>query len=203
LGCGSGRFLPVLSALSPLVVGVDYSPELAAYAGRNAAALSNVLVLRYDMHLLRQLFTPDSFSLILKSYTSLGYFSYEQEQEILQQCSQIARPGAVLIVDTFNAAWIRTVGFFERQTQLKHFSLHESYTWEAAQQTIVCRWTYHWSDRSHAIDFRLEGYDVERVDALLYAAGWRRRGLFSDYALGSITEGGAKAERLVVVAELV
>jgi SAM-dependent methyltransferase len=200
LGCGSGRFLPVLSALSPMVVGLDYSPALVRHAGRSAAGLSNVLVVHHDMHLLRELFVADSFSFILKVYTSLGYFNYEQELAILQQCRQIARPGCVLIVDTFNAEWIRTVGSFERLTQLSSFTLHEAYRWEVEQRSIVCRWTYRWRDRSHEIDFRLEGYDLQRIDALLHAAGWHRRGLFSDYALDSITDGGAAAERLVVTA---
>jgi SAM-dependent methyltransferase len=201
VGCGTGRLFGGLSALSGIVVGLDYSAQLLAAAQRNSKMHRNVVTVRHDMRLADQIFVGNSFDLIIKAYTSLGYFSYDEEVLVLRSLGKTAMPNALLVIDTFNASWICQNKVFNRRSELPAFSLVESYRWNPARHIIECNWRYSHGNSERDIDFDLEGYDLRRVDQLLNESGWSRRALYADYDPSTRLPSDVGSERLIVVAE--
>jgi SAM-dependent methyltransferase len=203
LGCGSGRLLKQLAGLAGMAVGLDYSATLAAVAARANEDCSNVLVVTADMRHLESLFPPHSFDLIIRAYTSLGYFDFATETSILRQCATLARPGAVVAVDTFNAAWLRAAGPVHRSRTFASFELVEDYAWDEARCAIAARWTYVYpAHPPKLIEFSLDGYDVARVRNLFEASGWTGAQFFSDFSRDLAEGDDTEAERIVGVARV-
>jgi SAM-dependent methyltransferase len=201
LGCGSGRLLKQLAEVGTMVVGLDYSAQLAALAARATDTCPNVLVVTADMRQLGAVFSPRTFDLIVRAYTSLGYFDFATETSILRQCASLARPGAVVVVDTFNSAWIKASGPVHRSRQLASFELIEDYVWDEARRGIAARWTYAYPTRPHqVIEFLLDGYDIPRARQLFEASGWVDPIFFTDFAADARVADDTHAERIIGVA---
>jgi SAM-dependent methyltransferase len=203
LACGTGRLLPQLSETGTIVIGLDNSPKLVVRAGIAARLLKNATVICCDMRQLLDLFPQGSFDLVVRAFTSLGYFKEGVEADILAQCRQLVGPSGKLVVDTFNASWFEAVRRPPRTTQLRTFSLVEEYNWDSNCGVIRCIWRYNYHNGTvKEIPFMLDGYNLDRIDKLLRDTGWRREGLFGDLSIAKAVADSesAKAERLVVVA---
>jgi SAM-dependent methyltransferase len=201
LGCGAGRLLAPLAEFGSVVVGLDYSPELLEAAAPKLARLPNVALVRGDMRQLRGLFPPDHFQLVVRAYTSLGYFDRATECAILRDCHAIASADARLVVDTFNAGWFSAHPEMERRSPIDQFELHEHYRWCGATRTVSCRWRYTEGTNVIAdIPFELQGYALQELDALLTDAGWQRERLIRDIGCFDAVAADDTLERLVVVA---
>lgn len=201
LGCGVGRLFPYLSEVGTIVVGSDYSPPLVAEAVKTARMLPNVTVVLHDMKNLRELFPPKSFDLVIRAYTSLGYFPPDIEADILDQCHELVVPGGRLVVDTFNSEWFRKAGALKRSEPLHTFELEEEYNWDTERDAIRCMWRYKFADgRVKENPFRLDGYDISRIDRVLGETGWKREGVFQDLSLSKKITDTAKTERLIILA---
>ena len=206
LGCGTGRFANQLSKHSSVVIGLDLSRELLSIASLGIAHLSNVIYINGDFQNIDSLFMPSSFDLIIRAYTSLGYFPYAVELEILRKCHTVASPTAMIVLDTFNSAFFRSIGKLERQTAIESntpsVSLIETYSWNESKNGIDCIWTYMEDDvRTRKIEFFLDGYDRARVSHLLSLSGWVLLMSGCDFDRLSEHENSTlDAERLVVVA---
>jgi SAM-dependent methyltransferase len=199
LACGTGRFLPILHRTFSTCVGFDYSAPLLRLAEKRVSGLDKISLVQGDMRKLQAHFAANSFSTIVRPYTSLGYFDNATEASILRQCAALAQPGASLIYDTFNWRWIAQAGSLERQVQLPHFTLHESYR-ASADRTIKCRWTYAGQGETTEIDFDLAGHDPPSAEALMAENGWGSARFFSDYDLGTEVGADTTSERIVIVA---
>jgi len=201
LGCGTGRLFPALSEVGTIVVGLDYSEDLIIKANKTACSLQNVITVLYDMRELGNIFQDGSFDLVIRAYTSLGYFTEDTEMSILSQCAKLVSPGGHLVVDTFNADWFKLNGVFKRNTQLGSFELEEQYQWEPNKNSISCLWKYNKKgNKSKNISFTLDGYDLSRIDYVLEQTGWHREEVFSDIDISKRLNKTTSAERLVIVA---
>lgn len=201
LGCGIGRLFPALSEVGTIVIGIDYSEELVTKANKIACSLQNVIVLLRDMRELGDIFQDASFDLVLRAYTSLGYFTVDSEMSILSQCAKLVKPGGHLVVDTFNADWFKSNGVLKRNSLIGSFELEEQYYWEPSKYSISCLWRYNRKGGlSTDIPFILDGYDLTRIDYILEQTGWCREGVFSDMDISKRLTTTSEAERLVVVA---
>lgn len=201
LGCGSGRLLPSLSRVGSTVVGLDYSPELLSLAAATLPPLHNVVLMRGDMRHLEALLPGAQFQLIVRAYTSLGYFERQQERDILRACHALTSHDGRIIIDTFNAGWFRVNGQIERSSAVDGFVLQESYRWDEATRNVHCRWRYMAGEQVlQDIPFVLGGHELADVDDLLHEAGWRRERLVRDIACLDPVPESSGSERLVVVA---
>ena len=202
IACGIGRMFPHLSKAGTVVVGLDYYPKLIVEAAKRASLLPNVSVVCHDMRNLRKLFPCRSFNLVVRAYTSLGYFPPETEADILTQCHDLVVPGGKLVVDTFNSEWFRTVRSSRTvKKQFGSFEVEEEYHWDAELCLIRCMWRYNLSTaEKREIRFTLDGYDIAAIDKLLFQTGWKREGLFEDLSISSRGVDSSKMERCVVVA---
>ena len=204
LGCGNGRLLPQLSAVSSLVVGIDYSPELLDRAARHISDLPNVALICGDFRSLSSYFPPAHFDAIVRAYTSLGYFDYDVELNVLKQCLAISKTSGVILVDTFNASWFKEFGNIRRVSKHDGFELIETYDWNATRNQVLCEWTYEFAaGEPISIDFTLDGYEESRVRALLDDAGWTIEAILAGYNRSLVEISNPASERLVVIARKV
>lgn len=101
LACGAGRHLAALRRTNGLAFGLDLSRDLLALAPASLAPW----LLRGDMR--RLPVRKGSLSGICMWFTPFGYFSDEQNRELLKDLRQLLRPGGVLLLDYLNAAHVR------------------------------------------------------------------------------------------------
>ncbi|MDE2401167.1 MAG: class I SAM-dependent methyltransferase [Burkholderiales bacterium] len=201
LGCGAGRLLRPLANIGSSVVGLDYSAELLACAMSEAQALGNVTLVKGDMRNLGDFFPKQHFQVIVRAYTSLGYFSRTVEGQILRACHDVSTPDGRLIVDTFNAEWFRAHPVIERTTHLADFDLLEHYAWNEGLHSVRCLWRYTRGDTVITeIPFDLDGYTLTELDQLLSTAGWARELLIRNIDRFQTAHENEGLERLVVVA---
>ena len=200
MGCGIGRHFKSLSKVASTIVGVDYSAPLLNEAVVEANKFPGVVALLGDMRHLDKIFVGASFEVILRLYTSLGYFDRKTETKILKTAIGMSADCGLVILDTFNADWIKKVKEFRRTTKLKTFSLFEKYTWMEAVRKIRCLWTYQVDGRKNInIEFNLDGYNRYDVESLLRESGWRPKKILPSYDLREKFK--PDSERIIAIAE--
>jgi len=198
LCCGNGRLAPELCKIAQSYVGVDVSTELLELALRRYKHLPNASFVHCDARHLIDSLPRERFDLILRNYTSLGYFCWDSEVEMLKQCSMVASPGASMIVDSFNGDWFIQNHHVKRSKDCGRFRLIEDYRCSGSGARVECEWRYVESGQEDVvISFRLEQYNVQRVVELASAAGWVVREVFADYSDVLLSDTGVVPERLV------
>ncbi|WP_257309513.1 class I SAM-dependent DNA methyltransferase [Geothrix fuzhouensis] len=101
LGCGAGRHLEILRQGNPLAFGMDLSPALLRLAPTSLRAC----LLRGDMR--RLPVKEHSLSGICLWFTPFGYFSDDQNRELMLDLGRHLRTGGVLVMDYLNAEEVR------------------------------------------------------------------------------------------------
>lgn len=102
--CGNGRHLAALIELGFDGVGLDLSPELLDAAAQRPG-LSDRLI-RADV---RHLPLESDYDLVVNLFTSIGYFSEDQDnQQAVHEIVRLARPGGSIVIDHAHAAYVRS-----------------------------------------------------------------------------------------------
>jgi SAM-dependent methyltransferase len=98
--CGFGRHALALARRGFAVTGVDLSEtELARARERAQAAAVRLTLVRQDM---RDMEFSEQFDLALNLFSSIGYFSEDEDQLLLERFCTALRPGGVFVLDTRN-----------------------------------------------------------------------------------------------------
>ncbi len=100
LACGFGRHTNRLAALGHSMTGVDITPGFLDIARKDAERQNlNVRYIQADM---RKVEYTDEFDYVTILYTAFGYFSDEENLQVLANASRALRQGGYLIFDTPN-----------------------------------------------------------------------------------------------------
>ncbi len=119
--CGFGRHALALARRGFKVTGVDLSDvELQRARDRAAAARVHVDLVRED---LRAMDFSEEFDLALNLFSSIGYFSDEEDRQLLDRFCRALRSGGALVVDTRN-----------RDHYIRHYAEEE--TWPVSGGTV-------------------------------------------------------------------
>jgi len=100
LGCGTGRHLEILRRTNPLAFGMDLSRALL----RMAPTDLRPWLLRGDMRILPV--KDGALAGICLWFTPFGYFSDDQNCELMLDLGRLLRPGGVLVMDYLNAGQV-------------------------------------------------------------------------------------------------
>ncbi len=184
LGCGQGRLLRPLSETGRCVVGVDRSRQQLARAAAQVSGDANIALVEADMRQLPFGELVPTLSIAVRCYTSLGYFTREEEGEILRSLRAHTHTGGAVVVDTINWRWVRDSSPIERTTLARNVQLTETYTADVDKRVIESVWRYDFSDSrpSHSIAFELDGYDASDVAHLLAGSGWGEIKVYRGYS---------------------
>ncbi len=100
LACGFGRHTNRLAALGHVMIGVDQSPGFLEIARKDAA--ERKVRVDYQLGDMRHLKFDVQFDYVLLLYTAFGYFSDEDNFQVLVNVRKALRPGGYFIFDTPN-----------------------------------------------------------------------------------------------------
>lgn len=209
LACGPGRHALALAARGLAVTGVDHSEGLLEIATRGAATLHAGSRPRLVCADIRDLpFAERSFSSALLLGKSFGYFSDEQNLDLLRQIRARLRPGGLTCLELpdrepylASMPGVETVerprldnGRETGETLRSEFRCH----WHAEAQRLVVRETHVIAESGRCLwegswDVRL--YSADEIVELARAAGFREV-LASEIRL--LDAPGAKSDVLIV-----
>jgi SAM-dependent methyltransferase len=100
LACGFGRHANRLAVLGHSMTGVDLTPGFLEIA-RQEAKVRKVEV-NYQLGDMRNISFAEKFDRVLLLFTSFGYFTDEQNLQVLINARQALKPGGLLIFDSLN-----------------------------------------------------------------------------------------------------
>ncbi|NJD58384.1 MAG: class I SAM-dependent methyltransferase, partial [Anaerolineae bacterium] len=100
LACGFGRHTNRLATLGHTMTGVDIMPGFLEIA-RQEATRMGVLV-DYQQADMRQITFEDEFDYVTILFTAFGYFSDEQNLQVLVNVSQALKVGGRFVFDSMN-----------------------------------------------------------------------------------------------------
>jgi SAM-dependent methyltransferase len=103
LACGKGRHAQIMQQLGYRVIGLDLSENSIKEAQINSKE-----GLSFAVHNMLYPFGANRFNGIFNLFTSFGYFNRtEQNLKILKNINAALIPGGSLIIDFFNATWVK------------------------------------------------------------------------------------------------
>jgi SAM-dependent methyltransferase len=99
LGCGIGRHSIELAKRGYNVLGLDYSSVYLNYARKKSVKTKNVKFVRLDM---RKINFRKKFDSVINMYTSFGYFSDEENVDVIKKVSVALKRGGKFLIDVVN-----------------------------------------------------------------------------------------------------
>jgi ubiquinone/menaquinone biosynthesis C-methylase UbiE len=169
LCCGNGRLTSILAPRARSLTGLDFSAPLITIARERYGDRPHVRFVLGDASQLRQS-VSGGFDLIVRLYTSLGYFDRPTEVSILSECAAVANRDAHILLDSFNGEWFAQRGDIDRRRVFGQFELHENYCYQPSSGTVQCSWSS--PQFAAPILFSLHLHDRTSSERLLVDAGW-------------------------------
>lgn len=199
LACGSGRHAIRMARRGYRVTGVDFNPrylELAAAEAERAGV--TVEWVARDM---RELDFAGRFDRVYSFFTSFGYYSDEENEEVLGRVARALRPGGCLLLDMMNRDFLLTHPQQRTWSQREDGALlMEEISLDLRTSRVTSRLTLIDPDRGAGPvkQFDLRAYTCAELTALLRHAGLAVREVW-----GGADRSGYSAEsrRLTLLAE--
>lgn len=192
LACGKGRHSRYLAERGYDVTGLDISPQSIAYARQFEHER-----LAFYQHDMRLPFRINYFDAVLNMFTSFGYFQHDRDHlRALQNAAKGLRPGGLLLLDFFNANWVRAhlVASASKTVEGIEFHLKKTLRDGHVFKTVE----FEAEGRHYAFRERVRLFGLADFEAMFAASGLRLRHTFGDYALGSFDP--ETSPRLILVA---
>lgn len=99
LGCGIGRHIIELGKRGIIGVGIDFNENFIEIANRLKGDLSNVEFIKMDM---RKIEYNEEFDGVISMWTSFGYFSDEENLDLLKRVNKALKKGKRFLLDIEN-----------------------------------------------------------------------------------------------------
>ncbi len=106
LACGFGRHAIGMAQRGYAVTGVDFNPAYLGIAAEEAVALG--VSVAWQAGDMRTLGFQGEFAGVYSYFTSFGYFSDEENEQVLGQIAAALRPGGRFLIDMMNRDWLLT-----------------------------------------------------------------------------------------------
>ena len=172
LGCGFGRHAIPLARRGYRVTGVDLSERLLQVARELGKKLdATVQWVRQDM---RELSDLGPFDACVCLYTTFGYFSEEQNAQVLERVHAVLRPGGRLLLDVNNSLSLLSRLPEERWSESPRGVRREAHTYDPLTGQLITERTLYGSDgrKLRLPTSRVRLYAPHEVAALLREAGF-------------------------------
>jgi len=198
LACGYGRHANRLAALGHRVTGIDLTAGFLEIAREDARARG--VQVRYQQGDMRHLDSQDAFDAVLLLFTAFGYFSDEQNLQILQKVARALKPGGQFVFDVPNRDVVLK-GFLPYHVMEKNGDLmidrnkFDSLTGRMYNRRIVIR-----NNVRKDKPFFIRVYNPSEITTLLEQAGMQVYKLIGDYDGQQVSP---ESRRMVIVAKKV
>jgi SAM-dependent methyltransferase len=197
LGCGRGRHAIPLARKGYRVTGVDISENMLRLArGRAERERVRVEWVKEDM---RTFCRHGAFDLALSLFTSFGYFSDAENQQVLGNIGKSLRQGGMLLLDLRNAGkGLSRLEDLDRTVEVPAGSLRMSVRFDRRTMRASAEHTLIRPDGiriSSAFDVRV--YSMEELDAMIRMAGMDVKDFYGSLSGAPFTE---ESSRMVALA---
>lgn len=183
LCCGNGRISIYMAKKGFKTVGVDISKAFIEDAGNKArehGVSSSVTFLEGDVRKLKEVIgdVSETFDVVVNAWTSIGYFSQEDDLNIFKQARELSREGAILfIAETTHSDFIFLKFTPTAYTEVDNIVMLENRKYDPTTSRISASWAFY-NKRGEDLKFidRVEIehhiYSLSELSSLLRKAGW-------------------------------
>ena len=184
LCCGNGRICVFMAEKGFEAVGVDISKAFIENARRkaNQHKVSNLVTfVEGDVRKLKEVLKSVSkpFDVVVNAWTSIGYFSPEDDLNIFKQARELSRENAILfIVETMNSEFLSLKFTPSSYSEIGNVLLLEDRKYDPITSRLNTSWTFY-NKRGRNLEFidrveyELHIYSLSELSSLLRKAGWK------------------------------
>jgi ubiquinone/menaquinone biosynthesis C-methylase UbiE len=191
LACGYGRIAERLAQRGASVAGLDSSPLFLEHARQSAAAAG--LEIEYVQGDMRALPWPaERFDAVVSWFTSFGYFSDEENRQVLRDACRVLEHGGRLLIELNNlpqllARWLPTVVLERDGDFVIDRHRFDPVTGRAVTERLVVR-----NSRTRRFNFSVRMFVAAELRDWLLDAGFSAVA-FYDHQADPLTAAGRRA----------
>ena len=183
LCCGNGRISIYMAKKGFKAVGVDISRTFLEDARKKAEehkVSRNVNFLEGDVRNLKKVVRDVSqpFDVVVNAWTSIGYFSQDDDISMFKQAKELSRKDAVLIIaETMHSDFLAVKFTPTSYQEVGDIVLLESRKYDPTTSQLTAAWTFY-NKRGENLEFidriELENhvYSQSELSSVLRKAGW-------------------------------
>jgi SAM-dependent methyltransferase len=200
LCCGIGRHSVALAEKGFQMTGIDLSEanvNRAKATAKERGVEKRTEFLVGDARRLLEYIPPTGrkFGAVINMYTSLGYWDEATDVSILQQASQLAEKGSILVVDIANKDYLvrhfQPFGMLTFQGEPRYVLIEERQL-NLETSRMNNKWIFYrkeGEDLKHAATVQLDHkvYSLNELVSLIRSAGWDYLKAYGDFGLNSMT----------------
>lgn len=183
LCCGNGRISVYMAKRGFKAVGVDISRAFIEDASKKAAehgVSDKTRFLEGDVRRLKEVLKGlcEPFGVVVNAWTSVGYFSKEEDLSIFKQARELSREGAILfIAETAHTEFFSLKFTPTSYSEINDFVVLENRSFDPRKAQMITTWAFykkHGNDLKYIdkVDFQLHIYSLNELVELLEKAGW-------------------------------
>lgn len=194
LCCGNGRVSIHMAERGFSAVGVDISSAFIESAKRRAREhkVSNLVTfLEGDVRRLVEVVGSGSkpFDVVVNAWTSVGYYSKEEDLSIFKQARELSREGAILFVaETMHSEYLSLAFAPTSYMELEDIVLLENRKYDPVKSHISSSWSFYQKEVGKDLKFldtvKIEHhvYNLNELCTLLSKAGWEAVAIYGSLA---------------------
>lgn len=183
LCCGNGRISICMAKKGFEAIGVDISKAFVEDARRKAqehGVSSLVTFLEGDVRKLKEVIGNISkpFDVVVNAWTSVGYFSQEDDFNVFKQARELSREGTILfIAETMHSEFLSLKFTPTSYMEIDNIVLLENRKYNPTTSKLNTSWTFynkHEEDLKFIdrVEYELHVYSLSELSSLLRNAGW-------------------------------
>lgn len=183
LCCGNGRISIFMAKKGFKAVGVDISKAFLEDGGRKAEGHGvddRVTFLEGDVRRLKNIVKMglQPFDVVVNAWTSIGYYSPEDDLNVFRQARQLSREGAILfIVETMHTEYLSIKFAPTSYAEIDNLVMLEDRKYDPISACVRTAWIFynrHEKDLEFVdrVGFENHVYSPSELSSLLRKAGW-------------------------------
>jgi ubiquinone/menaquinone biosynthesis C-methylase UbiE len=196
LCCGNGRVAITFAKKGFRAVGIDFSPmfiEDAKEKARELGVSKRTSFICGDARRLLSLVPKDAFFDVVTSvWTSIGYYSKDEDLSVFKQARKLTRDGGILfIAETVHRDSLNLSFCPSSFTLYENIVLVEERKWDVLTSKLRTTWSFYAKngDNLRLIDrimFDIYVYSVSELASMLREAGWETVATYGNLATGQL-----------------
>lgn len=199
LACGFGRHANVMAQRGYRMTGVDFNPDYLSIAA--AVSEKAGLSVTWKQGDMRKLPFDGEFDAVYSYFTSFGYFSDEENEQVIEGVARAMVPSGRFLIDLMNRDWLLTHPSQRIWNQREDGSLLvEEVSLDLQSSRVTSKQIHIAPDGGPRVEkeFDLRAYTCAELQALM-----RRHGLSTRHVWGGADESDYSTEsrRLILLAQ--
>lgn len=193
LCCGNGRVSIYMAKKGFKAVGVDISKafiEDAHKKARQCNVSKNVTFLEGDVRRLKKVVGNVSkpFDVVVNVWTSIGFYSEEEDCSIFKQARELSRENAILLIaETMHTEYLSIKFTPTSYTKIDNILMLENRKYDPISALMQTSWIFyekHGNDLTFIDKVNIEHriYNPKELSALLLKAGWKTIAFYGSFS---------------------